>query len=123
MKVSYKIEYLPEDLPVKGNACPDDPAYEKEIIKRLNRGDIAAWFCAKVECRIEENDRVFIGTDYLGANSYANEKEFESSDVIEDMKKEALSEAVHALKDAIERGKVATTIIKRHGKIFRKDTI
>jgi len=117
MKISYKVEFLPEDLQVRGNAISSgdeetDKRVEDEIIRRLDRDDISAWFCAKVTCAVVEGDHIFTGVDYLGANSYNSEQEFLESDVMEDMKIEAYSEALYAVNDAIERGKVAQSLLK-----------
>ena len=112
MKISYKVEFLPEDLQVRGNAISSgdeetDKRVEDEIIRRLDRDDISAWFCAKVTCTVVEGDYTFNGVDFLGACSYNSEQEFLESDVVEDMKKEAYSGAVHSIREAVARGQVA----------------
>lgn len=71
------FEALEEDVEVYGNAIASgddevDREVERLIFERLDRGDIYAWFCAKVTATW----RGFEGTAYLGACSYENAEDF-----------------------------------------------
>ena len=76
--VSIKIEVRQSDTPVRGNAY--DRKVENQILKRLENGDISAWFDCIVTVSIEwsddTNDYEYEGTDSLGACSYNSMKEF-----------------------------------------------
>jgi len=68
------IEFTPEEEEMQ-------PDYENEednqaITDKYNNGNMAAWFCAKVELTYKE----LSGTDYLGCCSYNSFKEFTTTD-------------------------------------------
>ncbi len=103
--VSIKLEVKQSDIPVKGNVMVSgDSAYdrkvENEILKRLNDGDIAAWFDALVTVCIEWDDSEFTyeyeGTDSLGCCNYASIQQFvkQSGGYFEDMIDQAWDSAV-----------------------------
>ena len=87
-EISWSFTMEPEHVPVRGNAIVSgDEAYDRqvedEIIKRLDDGDQAAWFCLKVtgtfgECQYSE---------YLGCCSYESDPDLraiaEDSGIIE----------------------------------------
>jgi hypothetical protein len=86
--VSIKLEVRQSDIPVKGNAMVSgddkyDRKVENQIIKRLNDGDIAAWFDAlvtvSIEFEIEDQEYEFEAFDSLSGCSYASIKEFVDS--------------------------------------------
>ena len=76
-EVTFTVEALPEDIPVRGNAMAsgDDAAdkeYEDEIISRLDSGDIWAWCHVLVKAKWNGYE----GTAGLGGCCYRDEKEF-----------------------------------------------
>lgn len=93
-EVEFTFEALPEDLPVKGNACFIDPEtdekIENEIIKRLNEGDLSAWFCATITASF----RGITTTEYLGCCSYASLDDFETDPYYIEMMKQAAFESL-----------------------------
>lgn len=103
--VTFRVICEPEDIPVRGNAMAsgDDAAdreCEDEIIRRLERGDIWAWCSVTVRAEY----RGFLGTDHLGACSYASEKDFrEPGGYFDDMCREAFDQLIANMKDAAER--------------------
>jgi hypothetical protein len=83
--VSIKLEVRQSDIPVKGNAMASgddkyDRKVEREIQKRLDNGDIAAWFdcllTVAIEFEIEDQEYEYQGTDSLGCCNYASIKQF-----------------------------------------------
>jgi pantothenate synthetase len=76
-----EIEFEPEEEDI----TPEDTLYEKESANRVrkdyNNGNIYAWFCAKVTVKYKE----FEETDYLGACSYKDEKDFKRGGYYYDM--------------------------------------
>lgn len=84
-----------------------DTKCEDEILARLDRGDLSAWFSAKVECVISTPDgSEYRGTDYLGACSYASVKDFvQAGDYYSDMKSAAYGEALGELRRAEEKAR------------------
>jgi hypothetical protein len=83
--VSIKLEVRQSDIPVKGNAMASgnyecDRKVENQILKRLENGDIAAWFDCVVTVSIEWSDDTddyeYEGFDSLGGCSYNSFKEF-----------------------------------------------
>lgn len=89
----YDFEATEETVPVKGNACAideeTDAAVETEIIDRLRNGDMSAWFSAHVTVRIPDCADL-IGEDWLGCCSYTSLEEFEKSETMAEMKRQAL---------------------------------
>ena len=103
--VSIKLEVRQSDIPVKGNAMASgddkyDRKVENQILKRLENGDIAAWFDCLVTVYIEwtddQNDYEYQGTDSLGCCNYASIKQFvkQSGGYFEDMLNEAWDSAI-----------------------------
>lgn len=98
-----------------------DEKAEEEIISRLERGDILAWFSAKVECVIIAPDGTeYTGTDYLGACSYGSVRSFLQDGAWTDMKVEAYAGALAQLKSAGEKAaeerkkaRTAVALLKR----------
>lgn len=82
-----------DDLSIHGNAIDSgdnefDAKVEKDIIERLNSGDVWAWACVCVKA--EFND--FEGVDYLGGCSYKGQDDFVDDFYYDDMVSSALSE-------------------------------
>lgn len=109
--VTFELECLPEDIPVRGNAMAsgDDAAdreYEDEIIRRLDAGDVWAWCTVKVTARFG----AFEGVSYLGCCNYRDEEDFtQPGGYFEDMEAEAfdallceMDTAVGNLMDVVE---------------------
>ncbi len=96
-EVTFTVEAEEEDLPIEGNvlASGDDDAdreAEREIREDLEQGNPWAWCCVKVTATWKD----WTGTDYLGACSYASEKDFVTEDgYYPDMRARAL-EALNA---------------------------
>ena len=83
--VSVKLEVHQSDIPVKGNAMASgddkyDRKVENQILKRLNDGDVSAWFDCVVTVAIEWEDGTkeyeYEAFDSLGGCSYTSVKEF-----------------------------------------------
>lgn len=74
-KIGVKIEFTPEneDTDITGHFEELDI---KRIQKKYNSGNMAAWFCAKVEVSVRDISE----TDYLGCCSYNSFKEFQSDE-------------------------------------------
>ena len=98
-RVNFKIEVLPEYLPIRGNvmASGDDEAdteEENRIIEELENGNSWAWCCIKVTASYKGLE----GTDYLGGCSYADENDFiNNSGYYEGMKERAFDELTNEL--------------------------
>jgi uncharacterized protein (DUF2164 family) len=75
-RASFQFTPLPEDLEVRGNCSAIDDITDKiteaAIIDRLERGDLAAWFCARVSCHFKG----LYAETYLGGCSYNTFDEF-----------------------------------------------
>ncbi len=92
-KVSFKIECLPEHIPIKGNVyASGDEQLDKEsenwVRNQLEKGNEWAWCCIKVTAQLGPLE----GIDYLGACSYKSEKDFMECGYYEDMKNRALED-------------------------------
>ena len=74
-KMGVTIEFTPEneDLDIAGRFEDEDV---EQIQDLYNAGNMAAWFCAKVEVSVRD----LSGTDYLGGCSYGSFKEFQSNE-------------------------------------------
>lgn len=105
--VTYRIMIGPEDVPVRGNAMQsgDDEAdrnVENDLIRRLDSGDMWAWFLVRVEAEAFG----FKGADMLGCCSYNDQADFlatEGQGYLGDMIQAARS----ALDDSMLRARVA----------------
>lgn len=100
--VVIRIHCLPEEIPVRGNACCSgdeefDRSVEDAIISRLNQDDDWAWTTVSVVAEWEG----ICDETYLGCCSYDNEEDFRNnSGYFQDMVDEVLSsmnERVHRL--------------------------
>lgn len=99
---AFKVECLPEDIPIRGNASAIDEETDNEIAKeierKLNGGNDWAWCCVRVVCYYDAGLDGIEGDDYLGACSYESEKDFvENSGYFEDMKQRAYDDFVKAI--------------------------
>jgi hypothetical protein len=119
MKIAYEFRAEEEDISVRGNAMASgddaaDKAVEDEILARLDRGDIFAWFCAHVIARVEIDGVTYEGHDYLGGCSYANEADFVREDgYYPDMRREAYADLRRRLKEAVRAGERSGAVLKR----------
>lgn len=91
-KYDISFEALPETIRVRGNALAsgddeEDDRYESEILERLERGDIYAWFTAKVSVRDRDGKEA---SDYLGACTYQDEADFKNGGYYLDMIEECV---------------------------------
>lgn len=92
--IEITISAEPEEIPVRGNAMAsgndaDDKAVEDEIIARVESGDAWAWCTVRVRVTYRG---VLSADSYLGACSYASEKEFRNDAYYDDLVKECLAE-------------------------------
>lgn len=108
LEVAYKVECLPEDVPVRGNAMVSgDAAYDKKVedkILRDLRSNPWAWCTAKVTAYAIA-DGVLLESDpeYLGACSYKSEADFKAGGYYDDMARAclmSLSAEISALRRA-----------------------
>ena len=89
-----------EDIPIRGNAG-DDAECEAWLIERLESGDGAAWFCARVTARCGD----FHGVDYLGGCSYESYEQFPTADgYFVDMVRAAMLDALDAAESEARKG-------------------
>ncbi len=89
--VTWKLECLDEDMPIKGNALSsgddeEDAKAEQWVLDQLRSGNEWAWCCARVTGTFEGVKE----TDYLGGCSYLSEEDFIKGGYYEDMKAEVL---------------------------------
>jgi hypothetical protein len=88
---SVEVSASLDDTDVRGNAMASgdavaDRACEDEIIARVNDGDIWAWASVRVSVRYIHDGVFYTEDDYLGCCSYADERDFVTSDgYFEDM--------------------------------------
>jgi len=91
MRIQYKIECLPEYIPIKGNVSAIDEKIDREceerVISSLESGNLWAWCCVKVTAFIDGID--LEGVDYLGGCSYKSENDFKRGGYWKDMKQQA----------------------------------
>lgn len=85
-QVTFTVDCLPEDIPVKGNALAsgddvEDAKAEQWIYDELDAGNEWAWCCVKVTARWNGLE----GTDFLGCCSYKSREDFERCDYYQDM--------------------------------------
>lgn len=96
-QVEFITECLPEDTPVKGNACAiddeTDRATEQMIYDQLDNGNEWAWCLIKVTAKYKGIE----GTDYLGGCSYKSKNDFEKDSYYKDMKQAAFTDLVNNL--------------------------
>ena len=101
-EVEFEFEAEPEYADLEDWLISGDPEYDEadrqyiaEVRERLERDDMAAWFCAKVTAKWNG----FVGVNYLGCNSYESFDQFLSDEYYESMKSEALAALNAKLKD------------------------
>ena len=109
-EVTFTIEVLPEEIPVRGNALAsgDDDAdhdCENKILRALERGNGWAWCCVRVTAAWSALDgEEYTGCDSLGCCSYAGEKDFtRGGGYFDDMKREALDNLNKQIEHAEKR--------------------
>lgn len=114
-EVAFRIECLPEDVPVEGNALAsgDDEADREQeawILEQLDNGNDWAWCTVRVVASWHDWE----GDSYLSCCSYRSEADFcQEGGYLDDMKSEALAalnasvqasaEALHELSDYCPR--------------------
>ena len=90
---AFKVECLPEDMQIKGNASAideeTDKAIEQEINRQLGNGNPWAWCTVKVTCYFDNGLDGIEGVDYLGGCSYKDKADFVQGGYFEDMKAQA----------------------------------
>ena len=95
-EITYTIECLPEDCPVRGNFATGDAVQDREIedqiIADLDNGNPWAWCTVKVTARIEGIN--LVGVDYLGCCSYRDQADFEACMYFADMKAQANNDLI-----------------------------
>lgn len=101
--VEFKIECLPEDTEIRGNALASgddaiDKAHEDMLIEQYNSGNEWAWCCVKVTATIPGLEEIE-GTDYLGCCSYKSEEDFKKDGSFKDMCKIAKDELLMRVKE------------------------
>lgn len=100
-QVQYELDCLEDDTQVRGNAMASgdddfDKKIEDEILSRLESGDLWAWCTV----RVTATWKGIIGTDYLGACSYKNEKDFKAKGgYYQDMKNQAFDDLIRQIKE------------------------
>lgn len=95
---TIKFEAEEEDVPVRGNAMASgdddyDRKIENELLEQLERGNLNAWFCAKVTATYDN----FHGVDYLGCCSWDSFEAFQKDAYYDSM----VSQAIENLADEI----------------------
>lgn len=119
-KVEVFFDAEPEDLPVRGNAMASgdavfDKAVEDEILDRLERGDIWAWFTGHVVVTTSVDGVAFTGHDYIGGCSYADRDDFlrdNRDGYLRDLRDRALADLTANVKRVIKSGLAASTLLK-----------
>ena len=77
VEILENLGVLIEFTPLEEDIQPDYEEEEnKTIADKYEKGNLAAWFCAKVELTYKE----LTGTNYLGCCSYNSFKEFTTTD-------------------------------------------
>lgn len=117
--IYYRIELLPEDLPVRGNAVASgDPAYDTEvgdgILKDLDRGYVEVWCTLRVTASGFEDYTGPLGTAYLGCVSFSrgvSVKEVEEHARAHGM----LGEALEDLRREVSKLQRALSLIRDDG--------
>lgn len=103
--VSIRVLCLPEDFPVRGNACCSgdeefDRVVESEIVRRLEIGDLWAWATVCVNGAWEGLD----AETYLGCCCYDNEEDFrKNSGYFEDMVDEVIDDLNRRMQNLYEK--------------------
>jgi hypothetical protein len=71
---NYEIEFEAQEELLEFHGQLDDPTDIQNIIKRMDSGDGAAWFCAAVTVKLKGTN--IEATEYLGGCSYKNYEDF-----------------------------------------------
>lgn len=93
-EVEFVLKVVQDDMPVRGNAMASgddaaDKAYEDEILKRLEYGDVWAWSLVTITAKWKGWEV----HDTLGACCYLSEEDFKKpGGYFDDMKTVALHE-------------------------------
>ena len=100
--ITFEIEVLPEDTPLKGNVSAIDPEIDTETERKiqalLDAGCIWAWCIVRVTGTLG----ALSYTTYLGACSYSGQKDFENCLYFADMKYEISLEIQKQFKQLCE---------------------
>jgi hypothetical protein len=114
--VTFKFEAEEMDEGPEGHFATGDAELDKklvsDILSKLNRGHLEAWFVAKVEC---EGPNGFSGVAYLGACSYESFEDFKKDGYYESMCDDAYNDMVRRMKASIEEGDEAKKILAQYG--------
>ena len=119
--LTYHVHAADEDLPLEGHFVeaggPENAevnaALERELLGRLDRGDLWAWCTVTVVAKLEHaSGFTFLGEATLGACSYENEEQFRADGYFDDMKKEALANLRARLEEAADKGRVAVHVLE-----------
>lgn len=119
-QVVYAFKLGEEDIPVRGNAMASgdaeaDKAAEDEIIRQLDRGNLAAWCYFEVTATLTVDGETFKGSAGIGGCSYESEADIERQLFTQDeyaLKGEALDDLRRNMRAAIARGTVAAGALK-----------
>jgi hypothetical protein len=111
--IKIRLDVEEERTPVRGNALASedaaaDKACEDEILRRLNAGDQAAWFCAIVTATYGG----FTGKDVLGGCSCASIDDFKADAYYDDMKGRAIENLKSNMQAAVLAGNEARRALK-----------
>jgi hypothetical protein len=105
--IEYRLEILPEDMPVRGNAMSSgDAAFDKkvedDILESLDSGNEWAWCTVKVTARLKGTE--VAGWDFLGGCSYESEAEFKTpGGYYDDMMSEAKADLIKKLENILSK--------------------
>jgi len=104
-RVEFKLEIEEEDTDPADHFASGDAEDDAETVSwiraQLAKGNLWAWFCAKVTARLGDFD----GVDILGACSYKSEADFtQPRGYYDGMKGEATLALADSILDAVKRG-------------------
>jgi hypothetical protein len=111
--IKIRLDIEEEPTPVRGNALASgdaavDKACEDEILRRLESGDQAAWFCAIVTATYGG----FTGRDVLGGCSCVSIDDFKADAYYDDMKGRAIENLKSNMQAAVLAGNEARRTLK-----------
>ena len=97
-EIEYRIECLPEEMPVRGNLTDSgdaelDKRDEDAVIAEIENGNDWAWCTIRVVATYKGLE----GNDYLGGCTYSNENDFIAGGYFDDMKDQARSDLLSKL--------------------------
>lgn len=124
-EVTYQFDIEQEEIQVRGNAmCSGDAKADKEaeddILRAMDRGEMAAWCCAIVTASIVVEGKTYSGKSTLGCCSYASEAAIEKdllTDNTHGLKEDALFDLQDRLKQDVQRGHYAARALKVLAKV------